>query len=78
LRQFKEFFPSQPPQGTDLPAATDADTYVFLEPSKLEADPWDFSDFVKHNAWRWYGTEVNEYVAEVDRRREQGKHEMSA
>lgn len=76
LHQFKELFPPlRPllPQGTELPAATDADTYVFLEPGKLEAEPWDFGDFVKHNAWRWYGTEVNEYVAEVDRRRESTK-----
>jgi hypothetical protein len=80
--QFKKLFPPQPPplpEDSKLTAAIDADTYVFIELDNLEASTWDFSEFVEHNAWRWYGSaaDSNEYVVEVDRRRERGEHEMA-
>lgn len=83
LREFKDLVPAKPPplpQESELAAAIDADTYVFLELDKLEAEPWDFANFVEHNAWKWYGAAAddNEYVAEVDRRRERGEHEMGS
>jgi hypothetical protein len=79
--EFKKLVPSQPPplpEGSELPELIDAETYVFLELDQLEAEPWDFANFVEHNAWKWYGSaaDENEYVAEVDRRRERGEHEM--
>lgn len=75
--EFQKLVPSQPPslpEGSELPEPIDAETYVFLELDKLEASPWDFANFVEHNAWKWYGSvadaNLNEFVAEVDRWRE--------
>ncbi|KAJ3574185.1 hypothetical protein NP233_g1945 [Leucocoprinus birnbaumii] len=84
LFQFKELLPSKPPplpRGSELLAAIDADTYVFLELDKLEAEPWDFSGFVEQNAWKWYGTVEDglvDYVAVVDERRQRGEFEMGS
>ncbi|KXN84713.1 hypothetical protein AN958_12140 [Leucoagaricus sp. SymC.cos] len=79
--EFKSLVPSQPPplpEDSELLQAIDAETYVFSELDKLEPSPWDFANFVEHNSWKWYGAAANdnEYVAEVDRRRERGEHEM--
>lgn len=44
--------------------------------SQLEPKIWDFSEFVKTNAWKWVGdseeVEKNEYYGEVDKRRDMG------
>lgn len=38
----------------------EAQTYVFQTLSELERDLWSFDDFVKKNAWKWYGEAANE------------------
>lgn len=60
----------------ELPSTVDCETYVHKYAGRLEASPWDFADFVKHNAWKWYGaddddssdSEGEEVITEVDRR----------
>lgn len=79
--EFKKLFPTHPPPLPDvseLAPAIDAETYVFIDLAKLDASPWDFGDFVEHNAWKWHGAAAddNNYIAEVDRRRERGEKEM--
>ncbi|KAI0342813.1 hypothetical protein BDW22DRAFT_1357337 [Trametopsis cervina] len=54
-----------------------AHTYIWIKPlSQLEPKIWDFSEFVKTNAWKWVGdseeVEKNEYYGEVDKRRDMG------
>lgn len=57
-----------------LPDPTPAETYVFRDETDLEAQLWSYGDFVKYNAWKWYGTAAdgNDDITEVDRRRENG------
>ncbi|KAF8905110.1 hypothetical protein CPB84DRAFT_1960658 [Gymnopilus junonius] len=35
--------------------AIEAETYVYGDERDLEANLWSFEDFVKNNAWKWYG-----------------------
>ncbi|KAL1744470.1 hypothetical protein HDZ31DRAFT_38597 [Schizophyllum fasciatum] len=65
--------PSMPPHLPDsLAEPVLAHTYVWLvDISRLEAELWSYADFVKHNAWKWYGdgTEVAEEELSERRRR---------
>ncbi|KAG6909073.1 hypothetical protein DXG01_002227 [Tephrocybe rancida] len=55
-----------PPKPPALPLASDlappikADTYVFVLFKRLEPGLWSFEDFVKRNAWKWYGEQQPE------------------
>ena len=48
-----------------------AETYVYGDENNLMAELWSFDDFVKNNAWKWYGSAADENpdITEVDRRR---------
>ncbi|KAJ3753530.1 hypothetical protein EV360DRAFT_53325 [Lentinula raphanica] len=62
------------PSASDLLPATPAQTYIYNNLDNLEADLWSFDDFVRNNAWKWYGSAsyTNPDITEVDRRRELG------
>jgi len=57
-----------------------AHTYIFLDIRFLEPTLWSFDDFVKKNAWKWYGGSPSQAstedkpstveTPEVERRRE--------
>ena len=59
------------PSPTELQRSTEAETYVYCDVRNLEVQLWSYEDFVKQNAWKWYGTaaDKNADIAEVDRRR---------
>jgi hypothetical protein len=58
------------PSTSDLAAAVEVETYVYGALSDLKAELWSFDDFVKNNAWKWFGSEERRDVySEVDRRR---------
>ena len=61
------------PQPSSLPSPVEAETYIYLDPSRLEHELWSFEDFVKENAWKWYGADARarEDIIEVDRLREE-------
>ncbi|KAK1226579.1 hypothetical protein PQX77_010462 [Marasmius sp. AFHP31] len=61
------------PQPGALPSPVETETYIYLDPSRLEHDLWSFDDFVKENAWKWYGADARarEDIVEVDRLREE-------
>ena len=64
--------PSIPPFDT-LPPPISAQSYIWISPlSRLEPAIWEYSDFVRDNAWKWVGdaTEGSQTYAEVDKRRE--------
>ncbi|KAF8825153.1 hypothetical protein HHX47_DHR7000288 [Lentinula edodes] len=65
--------PPLPPTSELLPAIP-AQTYIYNDLENLEADLWSFEDFIKNNAWKWYGDASNDNpdITEVDRRRELG------
>ncbi|KAF9267793.1 hypothetical protein L218DRAFT_977781, partial [Marasmius fiardii PR-910] len=68
--------PSSPPPIPELSLLNDpieVETYVYLEPSHLEPELWSFEEFVKQNAWKWYGPDARarEDLVEVDRLREE-------
>ncbi|KAK7033155.1 hypothetical protein R3P38DRAFT_2921074 [Favolaschia claudopus] len=52
--------PSALPPDSDLPGAVEVETYVFYNISYLKAEIWDFDDFCKKNAAKWYGPEYRE------------------
>ncbi|KAJ6513219.1 hypothetical protein C8R45DRAFT_962852 [Mycena sanguinolenta] len=62
------------PSDSNLPDAVEVDTYVFNEIPRLMNEIWDFDDFVKKNAWKWYGSgsRDNPDFTEVDRRQAEG------
>ncbi|KAK7033154.1 hypothetical protein R3P38DRAFT_2921062 [Favolaschia claudopus] len=49
--------PSALPSDSDLPGAVEVETYVYTDLSNLNADVWNFDDFVDKNAWKWYDPE---------------------
>jgi len=55
-----------------------AETYVYEDENNLMAELWSFDDFVKNNAWKWYGSAAddNPYITEVDQRRERSWAEL--
>jgi hypothetical protein len=62
---------------TDLPPSLSAETYVYKSADALEEALWSFDEFVKTNAWKWYGEKAHESpgMADVDRvRARQGKY----
>lgn len=66
--------PSKPdplPAVSELAAPIEADTYVFRDLSALHPELWSYEEFVKKNAWKWYGvaSEGNSNYTEVDRRK---------
>lgn len=55
----------------------EANTYIWIQPtSELKPELWDFTEFVRENAWKWVGSgaQDNEYYTEVDHRREMDGH----
>ncbi|KAJ3997416.1 hypothetical protein F5050DRAFT_1799072 [Lentinula boryana] len=66
------------PPTSELLLGIPAQTYIYNNPKDLEAELWSFDDFVKHNAWKWYGSasDNNPDITEVDRRRELGTTSM--
>lgn len=56
-----------------------AETYVYRDEADLEAQLWSYGDFVKYNAWKWYGTAANDNddITEVDRMRENGHQDTA-
>ncbi|KAG7089547.1 hypothetical protein E1B28_011220 [Marasmius oreades] len=62
---------SPPPIPTELGDPIEAETYIYLEPSRLEPELWSFEEFVEQNARKWYGTDARarEDLVEVDRLR---------
>lgn len=50
--------PEHPPPLPNFPdslGTVEAETYVYGDESNLEANLWSFEDFIKNNAWKWYG-----------------------
>ncbi|KAF4614155.1 hypothetical protein D9613_007797 [Agrocybe pediades] len=50
--------PPNPPPIPDifnLPQAISAETYIYTDVTCLKPDLWSYSEFVKNNAWKWYG-----------------------
>ena len=43
------------PDSPDTLTPIEAETYVYADENNLDASLWSFQDFVKHNAWKWYG-----------------------
>ncbi|KDR76275.1 hypothetical protein GALMADRAFT_67824 [Galerina marginata CBS 339.88] len=43
------------PDSSNLLHAIEAETYVYINEDNLNAELWSFDDFVKNNAWKWYG-----------------------
>lgn len=62
------------PSETDIDAGVPADTYVFCDIKSLDTTLWNFEEFVKLNAWKWYGkpADNNDDIAAVERRRSTG------
>ncbi|KAJ7650219.1 hypothetical protein FB45DRAFT_887303 [Roridomyces roridus] len=58
------------PADSDLSPIVEVETYVYKDISGLIGDIWDFDDFVRTNAWKWYGNGArqNPDFTEVDRR----------
>ncbi|KAJ7104126.1 hypothetical protein B0H15DRAFT_767084 [Mycena belliarum] len=48
--------PEPLPSDAALPAPVEVETYVYGDIAGLMPEIWDFDDFVKKNAWKWYGT----------------------
>ncbi|KAF8656266.1 hypothetical protein AX16_002702 [Volvariella volvacea WC 439] len=46
-----------PPLPQDLGEGVEAETYIYVDPSRLKRDLWSFEEFVKEKAWKWYGPE---------------------
>ncbi|KAJ6619785.1 hypothetical protein B0H10DRAFT_2024977 [Mycena sp. CBHHK59/15] len=63
------------PSDPDLGEPVAVETYVYGDISNLMNDIWDFDDFVKTNAWKWYGSGArdNPDYTEVDRRQAAGR-----
>ncbi|KIK63040.1 hypothetical protein GYMLUDRAFT_72273 [Collybiopsis luxurians FD-317 M1] len=71
------FVPVSPPPvppTSEMPLPIAAQTYIFNDAGDLSAELWSFDDFVKNNAWKWYGAaaDENQEITEVDRRRAVG------
>ncbi|KAF8962793.1 hypothetical protein BDZ97DRAFT_1662492 [Flammula alnicola] len=50
--------PAHPPPlpvPSDLSNTIEAETYIYVHEINLEAELWSFEDFVKNNAWKWFG-----------------------
>ncbi|PPQ67519.1 hypothetical protein CVT25_006060 [Psilocybe cyanescens] len=47
--------PALPEISKLLELAVDAETYIYCDETNLNSDLWSFKDFVKNNAWKWYG-----------------------
>ncbi|KAJ7126959.1 hypothetical protein C8R44DRAFT_617604 [Mycena epipterygia] len=62
--------PAPLPPDAELPSPVEVETYVYGDISNLKPEIWDFDDFVKKNAWKWYGSgsRDNPDYTEVDRR----------
>ncbi|KAF8806978.1 hypothetical protein BYT27DRAFT_7140509 [Phlegmacium glaucopus] len=60
------------PSPSQLINTIGVETYVYEDENNLMAELWSFDDFVKNNAWKWYGSAAddNPDITEVDRRRE--------
>ncbi|KAK0204902.1 hypothetical protein DFS33DRAFT_1323683 [Desarmillaria ectypa] len=43
-----------------LAEAIPAETYIYRDIKKLDAELWSFGEFVRLNAWKWYQPEANE------------------
>lgn len=71
----ESLIPSKPPAlpTSGLSETIHAETYIYDQFTKLDADLWSFEEFVKNNAWKWYGGEQedndNGLGTEVGRRR---------
>lgn len=63
--------PAPLPSLSQMTNVIKAETYVYRDKNNLMAELWSFDDFVKNNAWKWYGSAAddNEDITEVDRRR---------
>ncbi|KAJ7756468.1 hypothetical protein DFH07DRAFT_820686 [Mycena maculata] len=68
-----------PPLPSKLDPPVEVETYVYGNKENkpgvnLMQDIWDFDDFVKKNAWKWYGnaSRDNPDFTEVDRRQAEG------
>jgi hypothetical protein len=53
-----------PPKPPPLPTLSDlappirTETYVYDHFKRLEPELWSFEEFVKKNAWKWYGDQL--------------------
>ncbi|KAF5327155.1 hypothetical protein D9619_004896 [Psilocybe cf. subviscida] len=48
--------PAEPaPLEKNLAPAIEAQTYIYCDHTMLDAHLWSFEEFVKVNAWKWYG-----------------------
>ena len=61
------------PSSSQMANIIRAETYVYEDENNLMAELWSFDDFVKNNAWKWYGSSAddNPDITEIDRRRAQ-------
>jgi hypothetical protein len=73
LEKSGSIVPTSPPPLppiSDLPDSMEVETYIYARMANLNPDLWSFEEFVKNNAWKWYGRGADENVdfTEVDRR----------
>jgi len=74
----KSLVPASPPPlppASELLPAVQAQTYIYNNLDYLEAHLWSFDDFVRKNAWKWYGPGASDgdpEDTEVDRRNASG------
>ncbi|KAH9481407.1 AIG2-like protein C [Psilocybe cubensis] len=55
----EDFVPEHPPPLPEISklheSSFEADTYIYCDETNLNEELWSFEDFVRNNAWKWYG-----------------------
>ncbi|KAK0469649.1 uncharacterized protein EV420DRAFT_1495889 [Desarmillaria tabescens] len=73
LKDDKYLLPNPPaplPPVEELAEAIPAETYIYKNIEKLDAELWSFGEFVRLNAWKWYQPEESEVDGRNSRYRE--------
>jgi hypothetical protein len=73
IDQDSPVIPAHPPplpSPSEMTNTIGAETYVYEDENNLMPELWSFDDFVKNNAWKWYGltAEGGPGITEADRR----------
>jgi len=78
----EQTLPAHPPplaSASEMLPLVAAETYTYRDEQDLSDELWSYEEFVRQNAWKWYGAAAddNEDITEVDRRRANGEREHS-